>query len=72
MKATDTHGASTEESFSLNFAPKALLQPVVSLSGTLTQIDLKNYFSDADQDELTFSYGWKYPWSSTLSASVSG
>ncbi|MCM3268354.1 hypothetical protein, partial [Paenibacillus elgii] len=72
VKATDTHGASAEEGFSLNFAPKALLQPAVSLSGTLTQVDLRNYFSDADQDELTFSYGWKYPWSSTLSASVSG
>ncbi|WP_088831097.1 hypothetical protein [Paenibacillus tyrfis] len=72
VKATDTHGASAEESFSLNFAPKALSQPAVSLSGALTQVDLRNYFSDADQDELTFYYGWTYPWSSTLSASVSG
>ncbi|WP_146189889.1 hypothetical protein, partial [Paenibacillus elgii] len=72
VKATDTHGASTEESFSLNFAPKALSQPAVSLSGVLTQIDLRNYFDDAEQDELTFSYGWTYPWSRTLSASVSG
>ncbi|KPV59601.1 hypothetical protein QJ48_10215 [Paenibacillus sp. A3] len=72
VKASDTHEASGEESFSLNFAPKALSQPAVSLSGTLTQVDLRNYFSDADHDELTFSYGWKYPWSSTLSASISG
>ncbi|WP_010496334.1 hypothetical protein [Paenibacillus elgii] len=72
VKATDTHEASAEESFSLNFAPKALSQPAVSLTGTLTQVDLRNYFNDADQDELTFYYGWKYPWSSTLSASVSG
>ncbi|SCW79691.1 hypothetical protein SAMN04487970_104939, partial [Paenibacillus tianmuensis] len=47
-------------------------QPAVSLSGVLTQVDLRNYFNDADQDELTFHYGWTYPWSSTLSASVSG
>ncbi|MCM3274372.1 hypothetical protein, partial [Paenibacillus elgii] len=40
--------------------------------GTLTQVDLRNYFSDADQDELTFYYGWMYPWSSMLSASISG
>ncbi|PUA35368.1 hypothetical protein C8Z91_31005, partial [Paenibacillus elgii] len=72
VKATDTHEASAEESFSLNFAPKALSQPTVSLSGVLTQVDLRNYFNDADHDELTFYYGWKYPWSSTLSASVSG
>ncbi|GLI06346.1 hypothetical protein YDYSG_23760 [Paenibacillus tyrfis] len=72
VRATDTHGASAEESFSLNFAPKALSQPAVSLSGVLTQVDLRNYFNDADHDELTFSYGWKYPWSSTLSASISG
>ncbi|WP_152547874.1 hypothetical protein, partial [Paenibacillus ehimensis] len=72
VKATDTHGASAEESFSLNFAPKALSQPAISLSGVMTQVDLRNYFSDEDQDELTFSYGDKIPWSSTLSASVSG
>ncbi|MFB0867345.1 hypothetical protein ACEU3G_34375, partial [Paenibacillus oleatilyticus] len=72
VKATDPHGASGEGSIALNFAPKALSQPAVSLSDTQTQVDLRNYFNDADQDKLTFYYGWKYPWSSTLSASVSG
>ncbi|MBO9596491.1 MAG: hypothetical protein J7559_01525 [Cohnella sp.] len=56
VRATDSHGLYVDKTYELNFAPEAIHGPSIFTTGALTYIDLNNYFTDRDGDQLNFFF----------------
>ncbi|MFC5530760.1 hypothetical protein, partial [Cohnella yongneupensis] len=60
VRASDSHGLYADMTYSLNFAPEAIHGPSIYSTGSLTYIDLSNYFIDRDGDPLYFYFAGPY------------
>ncbi|MFD0672843.1 hypothetical protein [Cohnella sp. GCM10027633] len=70
VRATDSGGLYAEKTYALNFAPEAVTQPPISISGTFVSVNMSGYFLDRDGDGL--DYWFAGPYSSAYSAWTNG
>ncbi|CAI6073566.1 hypothetical protein PAECIP112173_02290 [Paenibacillus sp. JJ-100] len=55
LRATDSQGLYTDLTSTLNFVPEPVSHGLIQSSGTLTQVDLNTYFTDRDNDPLSYT-----------------
>ncbi len=61
VRATDPSGLYADMQSTLNFVPEAVSHAVIQSTGSLTQIDLNEYFIDRDHESLSFGLnGYSY------------
>uniref|UniRef100_UPI0005845F49 hypothetical protein n=1 Tax=Paenibacillus sonchi TaxID=373687 RepID=UPI0005845F49 len=61
VRATDPSGLYADMESTLNFVPEPVSHAVIQTTGSLTQIDLNEYFIDRDHEALSFGLnGYSY------------
>ncbi|MFC4302248.1 hypothetical protein [Cohnella boryungensis] len=56
VRATDSQGLFADKTYTLNFAPQAVSQPPIVMNGSSAVVDLRDYFFDYENDQLTFAF----------------